>query len=127
MEELSDDQKFANYCRLLEAIEHIESGGRITEDWMEAQKEHIERIAVFFVDGFKSLSPEIKDKEFRTIAQQADTMLTSLLTSIYYDKTFNVGHYNILLNKILVLFKLTHEFHGSSDELSEFMNKMTLG
>lgn len=127
MEDLTDDQKFANYCRLVETIEYIESGGRITEDWMEFHKAHIHVIASFFVDGFQNLNPEIKHKEFRTIAKEVDVIMNNLLSSIQYEKTFKVGHYNILLNKILTMFKITHEFHGNQDELSDFMNKMSLG
>lgn len=127
MEDLSDETKFANYCRLLETIEYIESGGRITEDWMESQKEHIQTIARFFVDGFQDLNPEIENKEFRTITREADVIMNSLLTSIHYDKTFKVGHYNILLNKMLIMFKICCGFHEGRDELSEFMNNMTLG
>jgi hypothetical protein len=127
MEDLTDDQKFANYCRLVETIEYIESGGRITEDWMECQKTHIHTIASFFTEGFQNLNPEIKTQEFRKIAKEVDVIMNNLLSSIHYEKTFKVGHYNILLNKILIMFKLSHEFHEKEDELSEFMNNMSLG
>lgn len=127
MEDLSDEKKFANYCRLLETIEFIESGGRITEDWMESQKEHILEMQNFFTQGFKNLNPEIKNEEFRSAAKEADTLMNSLLKTIYYDRTFEVRHYNILLNKLLIMFKVCIEFHGNDDELSEFMNNMTLG
>lgn len=127
MEDLTDEQKFANYCRLVETIEYIESGGRITEDWMEIQKNHIQLIGNFFVDGFQNLNPEIENKDFRTIGKEADVILNNLLSSIHYNKTFKVGHYNILLNKILLMFKISYEFHGNEDELSDFMNNMTLG
>ena len=127
MEDLTDDQKFANYCRLVETIEYIESGGRITEDWMEFHKAHIHTIASFFTEGFQNLSPEIKAQEFRKIAKEVDVIMNNLLSSIHYEKTFKVGHYNILLNKILIMFKLSHEFHEKEDELSEFMKNMSLG
>ena len=127
MEDLSDEKKFANYCRLLETIEFIESGGRITEDWMELQKEHILEMQNFFTQGFKNLNPEIKSEEFRSAAKEADTLMNSLLKTIYYDRTFEVRHYNILLNKLLIMFKVCITYHGDEDELTEFMNTMTLG
>lgn len=127
MVELTDDEKYANYCRLLETIEFIEKGSRVTEDWMEEHKNHIQTIRQRFAEGFQNINLEIKDKEFRKLANETETIINSLMVSIQYDKTFKVGHYYILLTRMLSMFKIVCLYHGDGDQLSEFMNKMTLG
>lgn len=127
MEELSDDRRQANYCHLLETIAFIEKNERITEDWIELQKEFIQDVKNFFICGFQTLNPEIKNKEFRILANETETIINSLITSIQYDNTFKVKHYSSFLNRLLNLFQRVHEFHGSGEELSGFMNNMSLG
>ena len=126
-EELSDTQKYSNYCRLLETIQFIENGGRITEDWMEHNKHVIHEYHNAFSDGFRELNLEIKDKEFRTLAEQADVLMNSLLTTIQYEKTFKVGHYHLLLQRLQRMAKIVIEYHDEGDELSAFMQTMSLG
>lgn len=125
-DELTDDEKYSNYCRLVETIQFIESGGRITEDWMEHHKDVIKEYHDAFPYSFRVLNPEIKDKEFRTIAEQADVLMNSLLTCIQYEKTFKVGHYHLLLQRLLRMFQIVCEYHDDGDELSNFMRNMTL-
>lgn len=127
MDKLTDEEKYANYCRLLETIDFIEKGERVTEDWMEDNKHHIQAIRLAFPEGFQNVNPEIKDKEFRKLANETETIMNSLIVSIQYDKTFKVGHYYILLTRILSMFNSVCLHHGDGDQLCEFMNKMTLG
>jgi hypothetical protein len=126
MEELTDDQKHANYCRLIETIGFIEKNGRITEDWMEEQKKFIKDIREYFYQGIQTLNPEIKEKEFRTIANESEILLNSLLTCIYFDNTFKIGHYHNLLKRLLRMFVITYEQTSETDELTDFMQKMRL-
>jgi hypothetical protein len=126
-QELTDDQKYSNYCRLVETIQFIESGGRITEDWMEHHKDVIREYRDGFPDSFRALNLEIKDKEFRTLADQADVLMNSLLTSIQYERTFKVGHYHMLLQRLFRMLEIVHEYHDDGDELSNFMRNMSLG
>lgn len=126
MEEIPDDQKFANYCRLIQTINFIEEENRITEDWMEEQKKFISDIREGFSMGFNNVNIEIKDRQFRTTAQETEVILNSLITSIQYDKTFKVSQYHSLLVRILKLFKIVNQYYSETDELSEFMQKMTL-
>lgn len=126
MEELSDDQRFANYCRLIQTINYIEEENRITEDWMEKQKKFIDDIREGFSMGFQNVNDDIKDRQFRTTAQETEVILNSLLTSIQYDKTFKVSQYHSLLIRILKLFKIANQHYAESDELADFMQKMTL-
>lgn len=126
MEELTDDEKHANYCRLVETIEFIEKNGRITEDWMEEQKDFIRDIRAYFSQGIQTLNPEIKEKEFRTIANESEVLLTSLLNSIYFDNTFKIGHYHILLKRFLRMFAIVCQQTAATDELTDFMKNMKL-
>jgi hypothetical protein len=126
-QDLTDDQKYSNYCRLVETIQFIESGGRITEDWMEHHKDVIHEYHNAFPQSFRTLNPEIKDKEFRTLAEQSDVLMNSLLTTIQYEKTFKVGHYHLLLQRLFRMLQIVYEYHDDGDELSAFMRNMSLG
>jgi hypothetical protein len=126
MDELTDDQKFANYCRLVSTIHFIEEEHRITEDWMEEQKDYIKTIRNVFAEGFQNLNPEIKTKEFRTTANESETILNNLMMSIQYDKTFKVSQYHSFLVRILKMLKIVCQHHTEGDELCEFMQKMSL-
>jgi hypothetical protein len=126
-QDLTDDQKYSNYCRLVETVQFIEGGGRITEDWIEHHKDVIQEYHDAFPNGFCLLNPEIKEKEFRTLAEQADVLMNSLLTSIHYEKTFKVGHYHLLLKRLQRMLQIVYEYHDDGDELSNFMRNMSLG
>lgn len=126
-QDLTDEEKYTNYCRLVETIQFIENDGRITEDWMERHKELIQIYRDAFPSSFKTLNPEIKDKEFRTLASESDVLMNSLLTSIQYEKTFKVGHYHMLLCRIFRMLEIVYEYYDDGDELSNFMRNMTLG
>lgn len=123
MDELTDDQRQSNYCRLLSAIEHIENEKRITEDWMEEQKRFVLEMYYVFDCGFENCNPEITDKEFKRMAKEADTILSNLITSINYEKTFKVKQYHSLLTRIVKMITLIN----SSDDLCDFMQRMKLG
>lgn len=126
-QDLTDDEKYTNYCRLVETVQFIEGGGRITEDWMEYHKELIQIYRDAFPNSFQTLNPEIKDKEFRTLAGESDVLMNNLLTSIQYEKTFKVGHYHMLLRRLLRMLEIVYEYHDDGDELSNFMRNMSLG
>lgn len=93
---------------------------------MEEQKKFIGDIREGFSMGFHNVNPEIKDRGFRTTAQETETILNSLITSIEYDKTFKVSQFHSLLTRILKLFKTVSQYYSETEELTEFMQKMTL-
>jgi len=126
-DELTDEQKYSNYCRLVETIRFIESGGRRTEDWMEDHKKVIQSYRDAFPNSFRAMNPEIKDKEFRTLAEQSDVLINNLLTTIHYEKTFNVDHYHKLLQRLFRMLEIVYEYYDDGDELSTFMRNMSLG
>lgn len=125
-EDLTEDEKYSNYCRLVETIQFIEGGGRITEDWMEHHKGVIRQYHEVFSNGFRAINLEIKSKEFRTLAEQADVIMNSLITSIQYEKTFKVGHYHLLLQRLFHMVQIVNEYYDEGDELTSFMKNMTL-
>jgi hypothetical protein len=129
-EELSDEQKYANYVRLLNAITHIETHQNLDKDksWMEEQKGHIMTIyEIAFPDGIENTNPEIDDPNFRRLAKDTSKVMNNLVASIENTDTFKVGVFYILLKNIVGMLDIVWAHYGEGDELSEFMNKMTLG
>lgn len=126
-ETLTDTQRYSNYCNLVETIKFIEQGGRITEDWIEHHKGVLIQYRAAFPSSFLIMNSEIKDKEFRKIAQEADVLINSLMTSVYYEKTFKVGQYHMLLKRMFRMLEIVNENCDDGDELATFMQNMSLG
>jgi hypothetical protein len=109
--EYSDDEMHQNYLFLQEAIRHVQSGQRITEDWME---EHKERILLYrdFWHNISLLNPDIKERRFRSLAVEAETLITLLTEEIYYTKTFSVETYHTFN---MCMSKMTDAFLDDDD------------
>lgn len=94
MEVYNDEEKQANYMFLQSAIQHVQQGKRITEDWMEEQKEMILIYRDFWPD-MTCLNPDIRDFRFRAQAVEAETLLTLLYEEICETNTFSVDTYHV--------------------------------
>ena len=114
--EYSDYEMHENYLFLQQAITHVQSGKRITEDWMEEQKERILMYRDFWYDMSK-LNPDITERRFRMLAIEAETLLTLLSEEIHYTKTFSVETYHTFNTCIS---KMTEVFLEDDDLASMF-------
>lgn len=131
--EPSDAVKQANYNKIVEAINFILSGGRITEDWME---EHKTRILMYreWIPDYNLIDPEIENEEFRKKAYETEVLMRNLVEAIVRTKTFNVKFYLMLLqhmgwltDKEKELLNAVNPKNDSVDEkLSEMVRRMGL-
>jgi hypothetical protein len=110
-----------NYLRLLQTIETIEGGARLTEDWYEEHKEHIEKYRDVF-PNFHKVNEDIEADEFRKKANEGEILLSNLVNEIQLRKTFNVRIY-LALNKKL---KELCEFIWGEDELLNMLGRMSM-
>jgi hypothetical protein len=112
---------YENYLRLLQTIQSLESGVRLTEDWYCEHTDHILKYREVFPD-FGRINEEIEDSEFRRKAVETETILSNLVNEIKSRGTFTVKMY-LLLNKHMK--DLTDIILGE-DELLEMLGKMGL-
>ena len=104
-----------NYCRLQRTVTYLQTGGRITEDWVEEHKHHVRK----YCDIFGSISrfhPEISDPTFRQKAQNVEKLLGFL--KITFDL---VGYYQLnqdLIDMTMIL--------RSEDDLIDCMNGLSM-
>ena len=108
----STEEKQSNYEFLMNAIRHVERGDRITEDWMEEQKDRILLYRGFWPD-MSRLNPDVKDYNFRTWAVEVETLLESLCSDIRTYKTFSVPDYhrfNIGMRRMAQTFAEDEDF-----------------
>jgi hypothetical protein len=112
---------YDNYYRLLTAIKDIESGTRITEDWLEEHKQHIFKYREVF-PNFRKVNDDMHDLEFRKKADETEIILSNLIHEIQTRNIFTPRMY-LLLNKRL---KELCELIWGEDELLEMMGKMGL-
>lgn len=106
---------YENYCRLVRTTKFLQSGGRITEDWMEEHRRHVRKYCDIF-ENISTIHPEITDPAFRARAQEAEMLLGQLRI------TFDLrGYYQ--LNEDLI--QMT-EILMSEDDLLACMNKLML-
>jgi hypothetical protein len=110
---------YENYLRLLQTIQALESGARLTEDWFSEHIGHILKYRDVFPNIGK-INEEIEDIEFRTKASEAEVLLSNLVDEIKKRKTFTTKIY-LLLNKRMK--DLTEIIFGE-DELLEMLGKM---
>ena len=117
----TDAQKYEHWLQVFNAIQFIENGGRITEDWMEDQKYQILRWRDWFPD-FSNINPEIEDSAFRVRCSYTEEIMRQLLYMIKETKTFDPSVYLILLKSI--------EYIRSSvttiDDISEWIGMMNM-
>lgn len=110
---------YENYLRVLETIQTLESGARLTEDWYQEHAEHILKYREVF-PNIQKINQDVEDGDFRKKAAEAETLLSNLVNEIKIRKTFAVKTY-LLLNKRMK--DLTEIIHGE-DELLEMLGKM---
>jgi hypothetical protein len=112
---------YENYCRLQRTVTFLANGGRVTEDWMEEHRLHILKYNDMFPNISKT-NVEIRDPEFRKIAQEAEVLLNNLVQGIQVNRFFSVKFY-LMLNQHLI--KLS-EYFFTQDELDLCMSKLSI-
>jgi hypothetical protein len=118
---LTENQKFKNYLEITESIGHIKNGSRITEDWMEQNKEIILKWRDW-IENYALINPEVNDRDFRKKCSDIEVLLQHLCSTIKYTKTFEVKIYAVLLNYM----KEICEYLFSDNELDELMGNMSM-
>lgn len=110
-----------NYCRLKTTAVFLQTGGRVTEDWMEEHKKHIMKYFDMF-PRFGEINEDITDHEFRKKAKETETLLCYLVDSIQKTRTFNTNVYRMLNEHMIYLCETIF----SEDELNECMQMLNL-
>jgi hypothetical protein len=110
---------YENYLRVLETIQSLETGVRLTEDWFHEHIGHILKYRDVF-PNIGRINEEIEDIEFRTKASEAEVLLSNLVDEIKKRGTFTTKIY-LLLNKRM---KDLTEIIVGEDELLEMLGKM---
>jgi hypothetical protein len=110
---------YDNYLRLISVIQLIESGARVTEDWVEEHKQHILKYRDAF-PNFRKVNEEMDDSDFRRKADETEVILSNLVHEVITRKTFTVKLY-LLLNKRM---KELCEIIWGEDELSDMLGRM---
>jgi hypothetical protein len=121
MDTFDDERKQRNYAILINTISFLESDGRITEDWMEENKDRITLYRECFED-FTKVNPEIQDPRFRRLAEETEVIMTWLYMEVLRTRTFTVSVF-LQLNKHLMAL-VSGVFEDS--ELSNMFQNMGL-
>lgn len=112
---------YENYHRVVQTIQTLESGARLTEDWYEEHKKHILKYRDVF-PNFRNINEDIEDIEFRKKADETETILSNLVHEVNTFKTFNLKIY-LLLNKRL---KDLCELIWGEQELLDMLSQMRM-
>ncbi len=111
----------SNYVRLLKTIQELESGVRVTEDWVEEHK----RIILLYRDtfpNFRAVNEEFRDKEFRKKADESEVLISNLVHEIKVSGTINLRYYLILVKHIKIMCDLVWDEH----DLSSMLERMRM-
>jgi hypothetical protein len=121
MQSWDDTRRYKNYTILVNTISFLESGGHITEDWMEENKDRITLYRECFED-FTKVNPEIQDPAFRKLAEETEVMMSYLYIEVIRTHTFTVKLFLQLNKHILALITAASE----DNELSDMFENMGL-
>jgi len=88
---------------------------RFTEDRLQQYKGHVDFIRMFF-PNISKLNPEIKDTEFRNMANCAEIYMVEL------EKEFNLRYYH----SFLIAFQYLTDRIMQEEELSELLESMSV-
>lgn len=119
--ELDDDEKQANYQALIDSINYIRDGKRITEDWITEQVKYLNVCRDVFPDMTK-MNVEISEKRWRGMAQDCELMLSQLLWEHSESKTISVPIYLRFCETI----KRMLEYYATDDDLTDSINSMSM-
>ena len=114
---MDDEEKANNYEMLLGALKHYETGSRVTEDWMEAHKKMILRIREYYTD-VSLANLDIQDRQFRTLADDTELILSHLVYEIQTERTFTVDLYYKICRNLKQMFEIALQL----DDLSDLLN-----
>ena len=117
----TDEQKNQNWLHVFNAIQFLEKGGRITEDWMEEQKYHILKWRDW-IPNFSTINSEVEESEFRLKCEYTENIMQKLVMMIKETKTFDTNAYLCLLKGIdYIRASVT-----TVDDISEWLEMMTM-
>lgn len=117
----TEEQKMEHWLQVYTAMQFLEKDGRITEDWMEDQKEHILRWRDW-IPNFSTLNPDVEDSVFRSRCAYAEEMMRQLVIMIRETKTFDPSVYLLLLKSIeYIRASIT-----TVDDISEWIASMSM-
>ena len=120
-EQISDAQRHQNYLELLKAIEYLENGGRVTEDWTEDSKQYIRKWRQWIPD-FNVVNDEREDEEFRKVCSETETIMKYLHGTV--DRTGYVDPKLYLL--LLQHMKKILDMLESDEEFAELLSSMKM-
>jgi len=118
---LTDDEKFQNYAKLCRTIDYLESGNRITEDWMTEQKQNILMYREW-IPNFSLINIDIQLSEFRRTCEETEYVMSYLCESIRRTNTFDPAIYVTLLRQMRRICDTIF----SDKEMEELMEMMSL-
>ena len=102
MDTFDEERRQQNYAILINTISFLENDGRITEDWMEENKDRITLYRECFED-FTKINPEIQDPRFRAIAEETEVIMSWLYMEVIRNHTFTVSIFLELNRHLMAL------------------------
>lgn len=118
---LTDKQKYQNYLQVVRTLKFVETGSRITEDWMEENKWLILRWRDW-IENFAILNLEVEDEEFRKKCRDTETIIQYLCHSIHTQQTFDPKTYLIFLRHL----KYICDTLFTDDEMEHLMSMLSM-
>jgi hypothetical protein len=116
---LTKQEKYANFLTILRITRYLDDGGRITEDWMEEQKELILQYREWIPD-YSVVNDEIEEHDFRKCCSETEILISHLCNSIRVSKTFSVNVYHIFMKHM----KQIIEAVNTDEEMVELLSML---
>ncbi len=116
---LTSEQKHRNYKELVDTLDYIEAGGRITEDFMYECKWLIIKWRDW-IPNFRVMNEDNETKSFRDMCNHLEDLMTELYRTVMTTNTFDMKIFRIYLRHMKKMCDTTFE----DDDFMDMLNSM---
>lgn len=116
---LTDEQKHRNYKEIVETLDYIEAGGRITEDFLCECKWMIIKWRDW-IPNFRVINEDNETTVFRQMCANLEDLMTELYRATMMKNDLDLKLFTIFLRNMKRMCDTTFE----DDDLTDMLNSM---
>lgn len=118
----SEQETVENFLHLQMAVDHMEKGNPINEEWIQEQKDFIMQVHDHFGSDFTVSHAEIQATEFRNAMKELTLLINHLMDEITDLDSITIPVYR----KFCKLMMYVIDYHIETDELADLMSDVTM-
>jgi len=122
---MDDNERDQNYQTLLDTEEYLRMEKRITEDWVEMQKNLIRKYRDYFSD-FSQVHQEYQDTDYRALATLIEQQFSLIYSFVVKGWSLDITLYYEFTKNFIRLVNYTFSEIEMENELSDSLTKFCM-